>query len=213
MCDPLPTRLEQLHEELVAAVTLGDIEREARVEAEMKEIDARAPNLGKAALRIAEQLGWEVFPLLPRGERLRSGAISDGKKPATSHGFYDASADPCQIRYWWGRWPAANIGVPTGVWFDVVDVDSPKPDRPAPGAIAYNQLLEAGLVPDSHAMVSTASGGLHVYIEPTGEGSTTNFVPSVDYRGRGGYCVVPPSVVGAGRWSWLNVPSPVIRGI
>lgn len=56
--------------------------------------------------------GVAVFPCVP-----------GGKRPLTEHGFYDASADPDQVAAWWGRFPTANIGIPTGNVVDVLDVD------------------------------------------------------------------------------------------
>ena len=46
--------------------------------------------------------------------------------PATSQeGADDATADEKQIRKWWKRWPAANIGLALNDNFWVLDVDSP----------------------------------------------------------------------------------------
>src|SRR5690606_8197139 len=57
----------------------------------------------KAALAYARQ-GWAVFPLKP-GQK---------KPPLTTHGYKDATTDPEAIRAWWGKWPAANIGLACG---------------------------------------------------------------------------------------------------
>ncbi len=53
----------------------------------------------QAALSYA-RLGFQVFPLKPRG-----------KKPLTEHGFKDATTDTALIRKWWERYPNANIGI------------------------------------------------------------------------------------------------------
>jgi len=55
-----------------------------------------------AALEYAKH-NVPVFPCKPRG-----------KEPLTPHGFKDATTDPSRIREYWGRWPDANIGIPTG---------------------------------------------------------------------------------------------------
>ncbi len=39
---------------------------------------------------------------------------SVGKHPRTKNGLKDATTDKKQIREWWGKWPNANIGIPTG---------------------------------------------------------------------------------------------------
>src|SRR5438093_13765127 len=71
--------------------------------------DSLSP-LGQAALAYALK-DWHVFPCQPRG-----------KRPLSEHGLKDASRVESTIRAWWTRWPAANIGHPTGLSV-VVDVD------------------------------------------------------------------------------------------
>src|SRR5699024_3406300 len=68
-------------------------------------------SLPDAAVAFAEA-GVPVFPCAP-----------DGKQPITRRGFHDASTDPGRVRAWWGRFPAANIGMPTGAASGVVVVD------------------------------------------------------------------------------------------
>lgn len=59
-----------------------------------------------AALRYAAQRGWPVFPCHANGERR--------KRPHVEGGFHTASRDPRIVGAWWGRWPDALIGLPTG---------------------------------------------------------------------------------------------------
>src|SRR5215212_12285403 len=61
-----------------------------------------AASLLKAALVYARR-GIPVFPCEP-----------GGKRPLTYNGFWDASVDLRLVDAWWGRWPGANLGVPTG---------------------------------------------------------------------------------------------------
>src|SRR3954447_22191634 len=61
--------------------------------------------------------GWPVFPLRP-GEKVPLIA-----KAAGGNGCHDATCDEAQIREWWGRRPAANIGLAAGAAFWVLDVD------------------------------------------------------------------------------------------
>lgn len=57
--------------------------------------------------------GIPVFPLTP-----------GSKKPLPgSHGFKEATTNEATIRSWWDANPNANIGLPTGVVFSVLDVD------------------------------------------------------------------------------------------
>jgi hypothetical protein len=141
-----------------------------------------------AALWYAEQ-GMPVFPCEP-----------GGKRPITTHGFQDASAEPDVIREWWARTPAANIGLPTGGRYDVIDVDGPT------GYRSLARLKSDRLFPEQYAgRVLTPRGGMHIYIEPTGAGNSAGIKPGVDYRGAGGYVLAPPSVGANGRrWQWCN---------
>jgi hypothetical protein len=49
-----------------------------------------------------------------------------GKRPLTADGFLEATTDRASIRRWWGRWPNANVAIPTGERSGllVLDVDS-----------------------------------------------------------------------------------------
>ena len=66
----------------------------------------------RPALVYASRLAWPVFPLKPHG-----------KDPLTAHGYKDATVDEKQIREWAKKWPDANIGIPTGIRFWVLDID------------------------------------------------------------------------------------------
>jgi hypothetical protein len=137
-------------------------------------------------------LGWPVFPLLP-----------GGKRPATRNGFKDATTDAGEITRWWSEEPNRNIGLPTGVRFDVIDIDVPE------GLDTLRELSKRDTF--VHGWVDTASGGTHLYIKPTGEPNSARWESGVDYRGQGGYVVAPPSVA-KGTWRWKHLPSPVITG-
>ncbi|GAA2074525.1 hypothetical protein GCM10009725_03880 [Aeromicrobium tamlense] len=127
-----------------------------------------------------------VFPCVP-----------GGKTPLTAHGFHDATADIAQVGPWWTRWPDANIGVPTGArsGIDVVDVDV----HPlGSGFAAFERARLEGLVDGWSWLVRTPSGGVHAYFpsEPGREQRSWQ-VPGkhIDFRGDGGYIIVPPSAV------------------
>src|SRR4051812_23280072 len=65
------------------------------------------------ALGLARR-GLAVFPCRPRE-----------KRPATEHGFKDASTDPAVIEAWWREEPQHNIAIATGASSNmfVIDVD------------------------------------------------------------------------------------------
>lgn len=194
-CNPAPTFLEDALDRFLAAAQAGDDGEADRLAQLVADAEPRA-DLPAAAMRYATVFGWPVFPLVP-GE----------KRPLTRHGFKDATTNPDQVRRWWTDTPAANIGLPTGLAFDVIDVDVPA------GTLPWLDLVDTGGVPDVHGWVSTASGGTHAYIEPTGGGNLAGSIaPGIDYRGQGGFVVAPPSRRADGRtWSWTLAPSPVIR--
>jgi Bifunctional DNA primase/polymerase, N-terminal len=121
---------------------------------------------------------------------------SIGKHPRLMHGLRDASTDTEQVAQWWKMWPAANVGLCTGVVMDVVDIDTTE------GLQALLDLLGDQGLPGP--AVATGSGGWHAWVAPTGLGNRVGVLPGVDWRGRGGYVVAPPSLHASGhryRWS------------
>jgi Bifunctional DNA primase/polymerase, N-terminal len=146
----------------------------------------------RAALAYARR-GVPVFPCEP-----------GGKAPLTYNGFWDATTDSRRIGIWWGRWPEANIGVPTGERSGllVLDVD---PRDGGPESLAGLERT-AGPLPET-ARARTGGGGMHVFFRyPAGEGvrnSTGRLGPGLDVRGEGGYVIVPPSRT-LGAYEWLD---------
>jgi hypothetical protein len=196
-CTPKPTTAERLAQQWLDAVNTNDESRELELFSRIEELDTKPPRLLEAALRY-NQWGWPVFPLKPHT-----------KVPATRNGFKNATTNPRHIRGWWTKHPHCNIGIPTGLAFDVIDVDVP--DGPA----TYARLIADDLIPDVHGQVATASGGLHLYIPASGDGNRAGIEPGIDYRGHGGYVVAPPSTLGArGRaWYWTVAPSPLLTAV
>lgn len=151
-----------------------------------------------AAMAYAVELGWPVFPLHP-----------GRKTPLTRNGFKDATTSPGQVHEWWEQHPDANIGLPTGIYFDVIDVDTP---------ISLNAWDEISEEPDLevHGFAYTSSGGYHAYIAPIPADGPKNragaFGPGVDFRTTGGYVVAPWSHTSSGEyWQWVSFPSHSIR--
>ncbi len=104
-----------------------------------------------------------------------------GKHPRLRHGLTEASTDEARI----ARWPEANVGLRTGVVMDVADIDS------AEGWDGLRHVL--GGVTPSGPQVRTGGGGRHFWFRPTGYGNRVGLLPGLDWRGRGGYVVAPPS--------------------
>jgi Bifunctional DNA primase/polymerase, N-terminal len=114
-----------------------------------------------------------------------------GKHPLGSlvpHGVKDATTNRARVLAWWTRHPQANIGLATGHRFDVLDVDGPA------GAQAMRELAATHGLVSSGPLVLTGGGGWHYYLAPTGLGNARPVgLAHVDWRGRGGYVVAPPS--------------------
>jgi hypothetical protein len=115
----------------------------------------------------------------------------------TKHGLLDASTDRAQITDWWERWPEANIGLRTGVAFDVMDLD---------GQTAIESLALRGVVGWRHTgPVASTGKGWHYLFAVTGAKNGANLVPKVDFRGVNGYIVAPPSIHPNGhRYRWTE---------
>jgi hypothetical protein len=115
------------------------------------------------------------------------------------HGVKDATTNRARVLAWWTRHPQANIGLATGHRFDVLDVDGPA------GAHAIREITGAHGLHSSGPLVRTGGGGWHFYLAPTGLGNLhPRGLEQVDWRGRGGYVVAPPSRHASGHpYQWL----------
>jgi hypothetical protein len=150
----------------------------------------------EAALEYA-RCGFPVFPCNPLD-----------KKPLTSNGFKDATKDEAQIRAWWGRWPNAMIGVPTGaasgMWVVDLDLD---PAKKIDGKATLDHLItQHGPLPPTLVTI-TPRGGQHLIWtwDPNVEvrNSAGRIGPGIDVRGNGGYVCWPPSRnANGGEYCW-----------
>jgi hypothetical protein len=134
-----------------------------------------------AALETALALGGEGLPCFPCG---------NDKRPATSHGFKEATCDSNGLRNLWGCHPAPLVGVATGAasGIDALDLDKKHPAAGAWWAENRDRLP----VTRTHR---TRSGGLHLLFRHAAGLRCTagSITPGVDTRGDGGYIVWWPS--------------------
>jgi Bifunctional DNA primase/polymerase, N-terminal len=132
-----------------------------------------------------------------------SGCGQPGKHPLGAlvpHGVKDATTNRARVLAWWTRHPHANIGLATGHRFDVLDVDGPA------GTHAIRELAATHGLVSSGPLVRTGGGGWHFYLAPTGLGNVNPAdLEQVDWRGRGGYVVAPPSRHASGHpYQWAT---------
>jgi hypothetical protein len=151
------------------------------------------------AIDYAHRLGLRVLPLVPgRKTPLGGERCCDGTH---TNGSTTASRNLETVARWWREHPAANVGIATGDRFDVIDQDGPE------GAISWARIGRADAWPAVHGVALTVrgeGGGVHRYVASTGDGNGAKIAPGIDYRGRGGYVVAPPSIIEGRRYSWVQ---------
>jgi hypothetical protein len=151
-----------------------------------------------------QPVGGDQLPALGTGCSCRDpGCGQPGKHPLGSlvpHGVKDATCNRARILAWWTRHPQANIGLATGHRFDVLDVDGPT------GAQAIGTFAAEHGLRSSGPLVRTGGGGWHFYLASTGLGNAQpQGLQHVDWRGRDGYVVAPPSRHASGHsYWWVN---------
>jgi Bifunctional DNA primase/polymerase, N-terminal len=135
----------------------------------------------------------------PQGSR----CADPGKHPCLADWPRAASTSPAEVRRWWQRWPAANVGLVTGARFDVLDLDGPSGMEALRAALSQRDPIE-----HPGPLVRTGGGGWHLLYAPTGLGNRVGLVPGADWRGRGGVIVAPPSRHASGRiYRWVHPPA------
>lgn len=180
----IQSEIAQLEGAMFRSWARGEDAKQNRAAEEAYEKATERPlaTLHQSALWYAS-VGLRVFPLIPGSKIPWKG----------SNGCLGASANVDLINDWWTDSPNANIGLATGHTIDVVDIDG------LPGQTSRVQHWEdifGRIDSDALAKVNTPRpGGMHVYVPATGDGNKAGIVPGIDYRGRGGYVVAPPSVI------------------
>jgi hypothetical protein len=136
--------------------------------------------------RALAEAGIPVFPCAP-----------DAKHPAVANGMYEATTDLEVIDEWWNR-DDFNIGVrPDTVGWAVVDID--------PGGDGHwNTLANDSGGHGPTYEVQTPRDGRHLYFVGSVPSTVGKLASHVDTRGKGGYVLVPPSVVGGKPYQVLH---------
>jgi hypothetical protein len=164
--------------------------------------------LREAALTYAAH-GLSVLPLewpTAHGCSCRKGPAckSAGKHPCVPWERYQhthATAD--EIQTWWHRWPAANVGIVTGMisGIAVLDID--------PRNGGFDTLVELDSrgfwMPEDNPLVETGSRGLHHYFALDRPLPKAAPLDGIEVQADGGLVVAPPSLHRSGRrYRWLR---------
>jgi hypothetical protein len=127
------------------------------------------------------------------------GCPDPGKHPRLRGWQRLAAVDPGLAGEWWRRWPDANLGLATGRRFDVLDLDGEE------GVEALRTIMSIAPAEHPGPVARTGGGGWHLLYAPTGLGNRVRLLPGVDWRGRGGLIVAPPSQHRSGRhYRWVR---------
>lgn len=129
----------------------------------------------QTARNLARNCNLPVFP-----------CKAENKRPATPHGFKDASRDPAIITRLFRHPEAALIGIPTGAVSGVSVLDI---DVKHPAATAWLKAAEPRL--PATRTYGTRSAGLHLWFQHADgvKNSESKIARGVDTRGDGGYVV------------------------
>lgn len=145
----------------------------------------------KAALAYAAN-GYYVLPL-----------VENEKRPASPHGYIDATTDAAQIEAWWSKNPNYNVGIVTGLGFIVIDLDVNHGISPNNGLEELSKFEAThGCFPETATCI-TPRGGRHLYYALSEEQASINgILPGVDILGSKHIVVAPPSVTENGVYQW-----------
>jgi len=154
------------------------------------------PSMLDAALQYAA-MGWYVLPLKPKS-----------KEPLIKVWPKKSSNNTDQIRFWWSRWPDANIGILMGSKSGLFAVDI---DPKNGGDETITHVLDENDHFPETATQKTGSGGSHVlFAYPEQSIKTRRGYPGegIDICSDGSYIVAAPSVHPNGNpYHWTKAPT------
>ena len=135
------------------------------------------------------RLGIPIFP-----------CVVNGKRPACPNGFKDATTNEDIINRWWAQADYNLALEPDKAGWCVIDID-PRHR----GDESWERVTT-----ELHDMVTTRtvitpSGGRHLYFHGSLPSTVGKLGPGLDTRGRGGYVLVPPSVIDGREYRDLHV--------
>lgn len=145
-----------------------------------------------------------IFPVCfatGKGRCLQHGACTNpGKLPLVAWKRYQTELPTeADVARWWGGSAQANIGMATGELSGVVVLDTDSGD-------AWKEALRRG-IPNTPSVRTGKAGGCHFHFRHPGV-DVSNFagkLAGIDFRGDGGYVLLPPSQHAAGpRYRWIE---------
>jgi hypothetical protein len=147
-------------------------------------------------------LGLPIFPvcqIVPhthwnRETRRNEACTKLGKRPLVNWKNYQAAPpSEADIRGWWKKWRDANIGMATGHLSRIVvidlDGDTAKAQAIARGGYANGPHSFTGRIGGEHRFFAYSDGAPRDFTKKYG----------IDFRGEGGYVILPPSEHVSGR--------------
>lgn len=142
--------------------------------------------------------GWSVIPLRPQEKRPCIRWLE----------FQQRRAGVEEVRGWFQQWPAANVGIVTGIvsGLVVLDID---PKHGGEESLSRLERMHAPLPRTVEA--ETGGGGRHLYFSHPGDSvqNRVGLFPGIDLRGDGGYIVAPPSLHVSGKpYQWASLRDP-----
>jgi putative DNA primase/helicase len=158
--------------------------------------DGRAGMIEHALMHLKQAL-----PVFPVCSPAAGGRCFEGHPPSSQHGPDDVGKTPlvkwgeyrtrlpteAEVRRLWRKWPRANIGFATGELSGkvVLDLD---------GAAAVAEAARLGGIDDGPWVSTGRVGGQHRYCSYRDD-EPRDFAKlrGIDYRGEGGYAILPPS--------------------
>jgi len=126
--------------------------------------------------------------------------VGKDKKPLVKwEEFQNRQPTEEEVKTWWTKHPAANIGIVTGAVSNlaVIDIDTDE------GKEAIQEYIPDNIITPT---VETPRGGQHLYFQcPDSKlNNNSRLIPGCDLRANGGFVVAPPSVNGKGNaYSWI----------
>jgi len=147
-------------------------------------------NAASAAVGLADNFGWSVFPVNP-----------STKAPLIA-GWQDyASCSWAGVEELFKNHPTAAIGVVTGKKSNLIVIDLDERERFS----GIANFRKAGYELTETIRTKTPSGGIHLFYQAPQiqiPNSVSKIAEGVDVRGDGGYVIVPPSVTKWGKYEW-----------